>query len=100
MATEEVTSTTPAESEGFRGLGLEAGLVKTLAELGYEEPTPIQREAIPPLLARKEKGEPGAETWPNKDAMEHGGGMTWLPGTSRHCSGARSVNVIFSAERT
>ena len=26
-------------------------------------------------------GEPGAETWPNKAAMEHGGGMTWLPGT-------------------
>jgi alcohol dehydrogenase (cytochrome c) len=27
------------------------------------------------------KGEPGAETWPNEGAMEHGGGMTWLPGT-------------------
>lgn len=27
------------------------------------------------------KGEAGAETWPNKDAMEHGGGMTWMPGT-------------------
>jgi alcohol dehydrogenase (cytochrome c) len=26
-------------------------------------------------------GEPGAETWPDKGAMEHGGGMTWLPGT-------------------
>ncbi len=26
-------------------------------------------------------GEPGAETWPNAAAMEHGGGMTWLPGT-------------------
>src|SRR5437899_3044046 len=26
-------------------------------------------------------GEAGAETWPNKDAMEHGGGMTWMPGT-------------------
>ena len=26
-------------------------------------------------------GEPGAETWPGKGAMEHGGGMTWLPGT-------------------
>ncbi len=26
-------------------------------------------------------GEPGSETWPNKGAMEHGGGMTWLPGT-------------------
>ena len=26
-------------------------------------------------------GEAGAETWPTKDAMEHGGGMTWLPPT-------------------
>jgi alcohol dehydrogenase (cytochrome c) len=26
-------------------------------------------------------GEPGAETWPNANSMEHGGGMTWLPGT-------------------
>ncbi|HEX3685366.1 MAG TPA: acido-empty-quinoprotein group A [Bryobacteraceae bacterium] len=26
-------------------------------------------------------GQPGAETWPNAGAMEHGGGMTWLPGT-------------------
>jgi acido-empty-quinoprotein group A len=26
-------------------------------------------------------GEPGSETWPNKDAMAHGGGMTWMPGT-------------------
>ena len=26
-------------------------------------------------------GEPGSETWPNKEAREHGGGMTWLPGT-------------------
>lgn len=26
-------------------------------------------------------GEPGSETWPNADAMAHGGGMTWLPAT-------------------
>jgi acido-empty-quinoprotein group A len=26
-------------------------------------------------------GEPGADTWPDKEAMEHGGGMTWIPGT-------------------
>jgi alcohol dehydrogenase (cytochrome c) len=26
-------------------------------------------------------GEPGSETWPNADAMEHGGGMTWLSST-------------------
>jgi alcohol dehydrogenase (cytochrome c) len=26
-------------------------------------------------------GQPGSETWPGASAMEHGGGMTWLPGT-------------------
>src|SRR6476661_5001651 len=29
----------------------------------------------------QKKGDPGAETWPNEDAMLHGGGMTWLPVT-------------------
>ena len=26
-------------------------------------------------------GEPGSETWPDETARQHGGGMTWLPGT-------------------
>ncbi len=26
-------------------------------------------------------GDPGSETWPNVDAMKHGGGMTWQPVT-------------------
>lgn len=26
-------------------------------------------------------GEPEAETWPNEASRQHGGGMTWLPGT-------------------
>jgi alcohol dehydrogenase (cytochrome c) len=26
-------------------------------------------------------GEPGSETWPNSEAMAHGGGMTWIPVT-------------------
>ena len=41
-------------SPGFAALGLEAGLLATLETLGYEEPTPIQREAIPPLLSGKD----------------------------------------------
>jgi ATP-dependent RNA helicase DeaD len=42
----------PFESEaGFAGLGLRAELLRALTNLGYEEPTPIQREAIPPLVA-------------------------------------------------
>jgi ATP-dependent RNA helicase DeaD len=34
----------------FADLGLRDELVARLAELDYEEPTPIQREAIPPLI--------------------------------------------------
>src|SRR5690242_17296788 len=41
-------------SPGFAALGLEARLLATLETLGYEEPTPIQREAIPPLLAGRD----------------------------------------------
>jgi ATP-dependent RNA helicase DeaD len=34
----------------FAGLGLRESLLAALTALGYEEPTPIQRAAIPPLL--------------------------------------------------
>jgi ATP-dependent RNA helicase DeaD len=36
---------------GFQSLGLASELVAAVTALGYEEPTPIQREAIPVLLA-------------------------------------------------
>ena len=36
---------------GFEALELRPELLKALADLGYEEPTPIQAEAIPPMLA-------------------------------------------------
>src|SRR5918994_7172137 len=43
---------TPAsEAAGFAALGLSAPLVNAVSALGYEEPTPIQKEAIPILLA-------------------------------------------------
>ena len=45
MTTAEPPTTT------FTDLQLRSELVAALAALGYEEPTPIQREAIPPLLA-------------------------------------------------
>lgn len=38
----------------FLGLGLCAPLVQALTELGYEEPTPIQRAAIPELLGGRD----------------------------------------------
>src|SRR5688572_32934182 len=36
--------------DGFESLGLVEDVVATLLTLGYEEPTPIQQAAIPPLL--------------------------------------------------
>jgi ATP-dependent RNA helicase DeaD len=44
---------TPDPSDGtpaFADLALRPELLRALSGLGYEEPTPIQREAIPPLL--------------------------------------------------
>ncbi len=38
----------------FAALGLRPELLGALAELGYEEPTPIQRAAIPPVLAGRD----------------------------------------------
>ncbi|WP_119726821.1 DEAD/DEAH box helicase [Thermomonospora amylolytica] len=45
-----MTITTSGEAAGFADLELRPELLKALSGLGYEEPTPIQREAIPPLL--------------------------------------------------
>jgi ATP-dependent RNA helicase DeaD len=41
-------------SVSFSDLGLIPELLETVAELGYVEPTPIQAEAIPPLLAGRD----------------------------------------------
>jgi ATP-dependent RNA helicase DeaD len=42
------------ERGGFAGLGLGPALLSVLSDLGYEEPTPIQKDAIPPLLAGRD----------------------------------------------
>ena len=51
-AASEPTSAPAADdaASSFAGLGLRPELVKAISALGYEEPTPIQREAIPPVL--------------------------------------------------
>src|SRR5262245_972879 len=41
-------------ASGFADLALAPELRSALSGLGYEEPTPIQREAIPPLLQGKD----------------------------------------------
>ncbi|MGH7788838.1 MAG: DEAD/DEAH box helicase, partial [Candidatus Binatia bacterium] len=44
------TKALETESGGFSGLALDPRLIQGLSELGYEEPTAIQQEAIPPML--------------------------------------------------
>ncbi len=41
-------------SGSFASLGLDPRLLRTVAGLGYEEPTPVQLAAIPPLLAGRD----------------------------------------------
>ena len=52
---DELVDDAPVDPEdidnGFASLGLRPELLKAIADLGYEEPTPIQRETIPHLIA-------------------------------------------------
>jgi ATP-dependent RNA helicase DeaD len=49
-----MTSARTARTDGFNALGLSDALVATLTSLGYEEPTPVQRETIPLMLAGRD----------------------------------------------
>src|SRR4051794_8510862 len=42
------------KSRGFQSLSLSSDLLEVVRELGYENPTPIQAEAIPSLLQGKD----------------------------------------------
>ncbi len=53
-APDEPTPAADPSTDGFAALGVDDRLLATLAELGYEEPTPIQREAIPLLTAGRD----------------------------------------------
>jgi len=50
----DARATDEPPADGFAALGLDPRLLHAIAALGYEEPTPIQREAIPPLLAGRD----------------------------------------------
>ena len=45
-----MSSTEASTAQSFADLGLSASLLKTLADIGYESPSPIQAECIPVLL--------------------------------------------------
>ena len=49
-----VSSNDTAVEAGFASLGLSESLLSAITALGYEEPTPIQRAAIPLLLAGRD----------------------------------------------
>src|SRR4029434_10004842 len=67
------------DTSGFAELTLRSELLTALDTLGYEEPTPIQREAIPPLLAGRDllgqaatgTGETAAFTLPLLQRIAH-----------------------------
>ncbi|MEO1266533.1 MAG: DEAD/DEAH box helicase [Myxococcota bacterium] len=44
------SATSPEAPSGFAHLGLDARLLEAIAGLGFEQPTPIQNEAIPHLM--------------------------------------------------
>ncbi|MFN7149080.1 MAG: DEAD/DEAH box helicase [Microthrixaceae bacterium] len=54
MDTNPFEPPTTDQVEGFRALGLRHELTNELAQLGYEEPTPIQRAAIPEVVAGRD----------------------------------------------
>ena len=68
-------------TDGFATLGLAAPLLAELAGLGYEEPTPIQSESIPPLLEGRDllgqaatgTGKTAAFALPILDRLAHRG---------------------------
>ncbi len=45
---------TAPQNEGFAALGLDARILEALTALGYEEPTPIQQQTIPSLIAGRD----------------------------------------------
>jgi ATP-dependent RNA helicase DeaD len=93
--------TTPlktASASGFSSLGLAPKLVASVAALGYEEPTPIQREAIPLLrdghdligLAGTGTGKTAAFTLPIIDRL--------ATHTGRKPAGARALVLVPTRE--
>src|SRR3954469_20181425 len=79
---------------GFGSLGLIDELASALTALGYEEPTPVQRETIPLLIAGKDllaqaatgTGKTAAFALPmlqrlsrDADAKKHTGGLVLVP---------------------
>ena len=90
---------TPDAPMAFPDLALRRELLTALDELGYEEPTPIQREAIPPLLAGRDllgqaatgTGKTAAFALPLLDRLGE-------PGTAREAAGPMALVLVPTRE--
>ena len=80
------------DASGFDALGLMDALAASVSALGYEEPTPVQREAIPLLIAKRDllaqaatgTGKTAAFALPMlqrlaQDKTKHTGGLVLVP---------------------
>ena len=73
----------------FSDLGLNENTLKAVAEVGYEEPTPIQQKAIPEILKRNDvmgiaqtgTGKTAAFTLPMIDLLANGRAKALMPRT-------------------
>jgi len=54
LTTPPLTPADPTAPLGFASLALPAALLEALSDVGYESPSPIQAETIPPLLAGRD----------------------------------------------
>ncbi len=71
----------------FADLGLSEELLKSIADAGYEEPTPIQAQAIPPVLMMKDligiaqtgTGKTASFVLPMIDILAHGRSRARMP---------------------
>ena len=71
----------------FADLGLSEELLKSVADAGYDEPTPIQAQAIPPVLMMKDiigiaqtgTGKTASFVLPMIDILAHGRSRARMP---------------------
>ena len=79
----------------FADLALRPELLDALTSLGYEEPTPIQREAIPPLLEGRDLlGQ--AATGTGKTAAF---ALPLLQGLQQRGRGSAPVSIVLAPTR-
>jgi len=98
------------DASGFDALGLMDALAASVSALGYEEPTPVQREAIPLLIAKRDllaqaatgTGKTAAFALPMlqrlaQDKTKHTGGLVLVPTRSMAARRSRSRSAPSSA---